>query len=183
MKGKSKDITVANKIKLATILGVGRVTLDLLIEKGLPVQKDPGRYGKSWEFHLPTVVQWYADYKVNENMRKNSMTPGGETRQEAERKQAVIKARLAEIELDEKLKSVVPVEEVGKMWDAHNVRCRQRFLGVGKKVAPQLVGEENEKKIAGAIEEFIIEALEELSIGDVAEEFLDDLEEGDFVES
>ena len=157
------DITIVNKSQLCTILAVARTTLDGLITQGMPVQNDPGKHGHKWEFHVPTVVKWYADHLVERERRKAQSDPEGMTQQEANRVKAVNDAEMSQIDLDERLKQVVEIDEIGKQWDQLVVRCRQRLRGMGIKLAPQLVGEENEKVISKTINDEVDDALLELS--------------------
>jgi phage terminase Nu1 subunit (DNA packaging protein) len=63
---------------------------------------------------------------------------------------------------------LVPQEEVATNWDKLVTACKTRLLAIPNKAAPQVVGMDP-KEASGFIRGLIVEALEELASGDVAE--------------
>ncbi|MCJ2051208.1 hypothetical protein [Methylobacterium sp. J-070] len=92
----------------ATLLGLHRNTLAEWLREGCPsVEKADRSRGVEWKLALPEIMRWRIERAVADAVAPYS--GGGDmiTREEADRRRAVAIARIAEIELDEKLRTVV----------------------------------------------------------------------------
>ena len=72
-----------------------------------------------------------------------------------------LKAELLELERQEKEKSLVPVEEVNRMWQTITTNTRNKMLGVAAKAQQRLPDLDN--SAVSCIDDIVREALEELS--------------------
>lgn len=100
----------------ATLLGLHRNTLAEWLREGCPsVEKADRTRGIEWKLALPEIMRWRIERAVADAVAPYS--GGGDmiTREEADRRRAVAVARVAEIELDEKLRSVVHVADAKDM--------------------------------------------------------------------
>jgi terminase small subunit / prophage DNA-packing protein len=96
----------------ATLLGLHRNTLAEWLCEGCPsVEKADRTRGIEWKLALPEIMRWRIERAVADAVAPYS--GGGDmiTREEADRRRAVAVARVAEIELDEKLRSVLHVAD------------------------------------------------------------------------
>lgn len=73
-------------------------------------------------------------------------------------------ADLAELEYQEKLGSVVPIEEVRQSLAAMVKTTRDRILGTARRLAPLLVGKSDEAEVADKIHQELEDALRSLSV-------------------
>ena len=78
------------------------------------------------------------------------------------------KADAQAIENAKALGELVQKDEVATNWDKLVTACKTRLLAIPNKAAPQVVGMDP-KEASGFIRGLIVEALEELANGDVAE--------------
>lgn len=95
-----------------------------------------------------------------------------------------VKRRLAEIKLQKAQKEVYSADVVEAVMTEMAVTCRNKFLSLPQKLAPQLIGHKNINVISGILDNEIRSALEELSDYDpqlFIEECGDDEEEETFI--
>lgn len=96
----------------AKLLGLHRNTLHEWLREGCPsVEKADRTRGIEWKLALPEIMRWRIERAVADAVAPYS--GGGDmiTREEADRRRAVAVARVAEIDLDEKLRSVLHVAD------------------------------------------------------------------------
>lgn len=99
-------------MQAAGLLGVNKSTLQTWLAQGCPaVEKADRSRGIDWKLAIPEIMRWRIERAVADAVAPYS--GGGDmiTREEADRRRAVAVARVAEIELDEKLRSVVHVAD------------------------------------------------------------------------
>lgn len=88
----------------ATLLGVHRNTLHQWLQQGCPaVEKADRERGVEWQLSLPDIVDW----RIERAVANVASASGGDgsivTKEEADRRRSVALARMAEIELDDRL--------------------------------------------------------------------------------
>ncbi|SEH31557.1 hypothetical protein SAMN02799636_01096 [Methylobacterium sp. 275MFSha3.1] len=96
----------------ATLLGVHRNTLSQWLREGCPaIEKADRERGVEWQLSLPDIVDW----RIERAVASVAAASGGDgtavTKEEADRRRSVALATMAEIDLDERLKSVVSRED------------------------------------------------------------------------
>lgn len=105
-----------------------------------------------------------ADVKTRLKAKKEAKDDNGYWKHKGRHEKA--KADLAEIELEEKLADLVPVEQVVKHLAKVFTAIRQRLLGMPAKLTPLIQAEESGVGIRNVLESDINEALQELATYD-----------------
>lgn len=96
----------------ATLLGLHRNTLAEWLRDGCPsIEKADRTRGIEWKLALPEIMRWRIERAVADAVAPYSGSGDLISREEADRRRAVAVARISEIELDEKLRSVVHVAD------------------------------------------------------------------------
>lgn len=149
----------ANRRELARILGVSVMTLDEWIARGMPIL-ERGSRGIAWTFDVPACVKWRIDWEIAQATNRSAKDVSFE---EATRRQIIADATLKEIKVAEALREVVRVEEVSRLWEGRIVASRETFLGIAARLAPVLVGQEDQQQIEQLIDDEIARALHELA--------------------
>lgn len=144
-----------NLSEVARYRGVNLSTAKEWLAAGLPGKKT----GNRWQFEPAAVDKWLAD-------RDGPAEPENQphvTLAEARRRKALADAELAEYELAEKKREVVPIEEAVEMLTREFSRVRQKLLALPSKLAPIVVAIKDQASAKEAIEAEITEVLNELS--------------------
>lgn len=148
-----------NRTDIAKILGVSMPTISDWVARGMPaVQR--GARGVPWSFDIAACVRWRIDWEL---AQATSRSTKDITFEEAERRQVIADATLKEIKVAEALREVVRVEDVSRLWEGRIVASREAFLGISARLAPILVGEQDQQRIEQVIEDEIARALNELA--------------------
>lgn len=148
-----------NRTDIARILGVSMPTVSDWVSRGMPVVTRGAR-GVPWVFDVPACVRWRLDWEL---AQQTSRSTKDLTLEEAERRQVIADATLKEIKVAEALREVVRVEEVSRLWEGRIIASREAFLGVAARLAPILVGEQDQQRIEQTIDDEIARALHELA--------------------
>ena len=99
-------MTIVNKANLSIILGVSEETLTRWQNAGLPIAHRAER-GLSHQYDTAQVIAWMIQRKVKkveDETQKDRLTR--------------LQGNKIEIEIEEKLSNLVPVDEVKPFWDA-----------------------------------------------------------------
>lgn len=82
------------------------------IERGCPVVERADRNaGRDWKLRLADIFDWRIKTSVDDAVATFRTDEGHVSKEEADRRKALAQARLAEIEVDEKLRAVVAVAD------------------------------------------------------------------------
>jgi phage terminase Nu1 subunit (DNA packaging protein) len=96
----------------AGLLGVDRATVSAWIRRGCPVVSKADRsLKKEWALDLAAVVEWRIKRAVDDAVGGLLSPDGKVSKDEADRRKAVAQARLAEVELDERIGAVILVAD------------------------------------------------------------------------
>ena len=129
--------------RAAEILGVSRGTLADWIARGCPfVSRADKARGVEWQLDTAAVFKWRVDGCVKDAVASYQTEDGGTSKEEADRRRAVALAIVAEVEADQAQKSVVYVEDVGRIVEQEYSLVRQALLGMSSKTAYQCVGKD-----------------------------------------
>lgn len=146
-----------NRKELASLLGVSLPTVTDWIERGLPVLQRGAR-GVPWKFDAAECVSWMRDFDATKAAAGSDI---GE--KEAQRRILAADAQTKEINLAELQRKVVRIEDVDRIWEGRVVAARETLLPIAKRLAPELVGEEDRKEIEARIRDEIERGLTDLS--------------------
>jgi phage terminase Nu1 subunit (DNA packaging protein) len=152
--------TLVNRAELSKILGKNVSTIDAWVAKHMPVVERGGS-GKEWSFNTTDVIAWREDQLRDELSR---FKPADNIElEEARRRKLVAEAGLLELELNERVKQLIPREEIEQGLNHAFITIRQRLRTIPERIAPRLLGEEDERVARDILIDEIDDALLELS--------------------
>lgn len=133
----AKDRLVSLK-ELASFLDRDRNTVSKWLDHGLPyVDKADRDLGKAWSFDTAEVVRWLEKRAADTTAEKlgDGAADGKTSEDEAKRRRAVALAVVAEIDMLERLHSVVPVSAVLDLWAKDYAEIKGRMMTIPDAVA------------------------------------------------
>lgn len=133
----AKDRLVSLK-ELASFLDRDRNTVTKWLDHGLPyVEKADRDLGKAWSFDTAEVVRWLEKRAADATAEKlgEGSVDGRTSEDEAKRRRAVALAVVAEIDMLERLHSVVPVSAVLDLWAKDYAEIKGRMMTIPDAVA------------------------------------------------
>jgi terminase small subunit / prophage DNA-packing protein len=108
-------LAIYSLTKAAEILGVHRNSMSMWISRGCPtVPKANCTSGNEWQISIPAVFEWRLRTAFSDGCAA-FQTSDEISKDEADRRKAVVNARLAEIGVDECLRNVVLVSDAEEM--------------------------------------------------------------------
>lgn len=141
--------------ELARIIGVS--------EQRISALKKQGRIKKTKRgFHVPTCQRIILESRET-NGKHLPVETKYKSLTDARTAHETQKAKLAELEFRKRSGELVEKDEMIKFCSEIISVTRTRFLGIGAKVAPEIIGLENIKKIKAIIDAEIHDALNELA--------------------
>jgi phage terminase Nu1 subunit (DNA packaging protein) len=149
---------IVSTSELARLTGRSPKQLGRLLALGLPY-RERGAPGRPYRFDLAEAMAWLLEHAVEETLEKATDLDQAE----ADRRRKVADARLAEIKLAETLRGVVRVEDVARLWEARVAASRETLRPVASRLAPLLVGEDDQQAIEQLLEQELNRALLELA--------------------
>lgn len=155
-KKKSKPKPAPERVSQAEFArrkGVTRAAVTYAIQSGRIKLEDDQKI---------LVEQALLDWEENSDVTKQR-TPPSENYNDAKTRMVIAEADLAELELQEKLGSIVSIDEVRQALAAMVKTTRDRILGTARRLAPLLVGKQNEREVADKIHHELEDALRSLS--------------------
>lgn len=166
-----------NMADLADIIGVSLPTIRSWLKKGLPYVQ-AGSNGKEWIFDTPNAIQWRLTKQLEEALMTsgayqiNSDQTGSQqaSAQELKRRRLEAETIIAEldqekkmIELAEKKKQLVFIEDANANIIDAVTTLRQRLLTIPRRLTPLVLGETNDRTVHSKIEKEITDALADIS--------------------
>lgn len=121
----------------ATLLNRDRNTIQKWLDKGCPhVTKADRDLGIAWELDLADVVRWLEDRAADAAAERFGDGKDGKTTEdEAKRRRAVAQAVVAEIDMLERLRSVVPTDYVLDLWSTDYATIRDKAMSIPDLIA------------------------------------------------
>ncbi|QEE38834.1 MULTISPECIES: terminase small subunit [unclassified Methylobacterium] len=123
-------------MEVAGLLGVNKTTLQTWLSQGCPaVERADRATGKAWKICIADVMAWRIERAI-----ANVVAAGGGdgtviSKEEADRRRSVALAHMAEIDLDERLKSVVSREDAVADMSAFCLAIKQQGSNAFSKIA------------------------------------------------
>lgn len=165
-KNNSK-MRVMSLVQIATLLNKDRNTVQKWMDNGCPyVQKADKRLNIPWQIDISEVVKWLEERAGNAAAEKfGASTDGSTSEDEAKRRRAVAQAVVAELDMLERLRAVVPISFVmdAIAKDYNEIRSRLMTIpdALAGNVAPNLAS-----KIRKIADEHIRKVLDSLKTKD-----------------
>lgn len=121
----------------STLLNRDRNTIQKWLDKGCPyVTKADRDLGISWELDLADVVRWLEERAAdNAAERFGEGKDGKTTEDEAKRRRAVAQAVVAELDMLERLRSLVPIADVLDTWAKDYAAIRDKLMSIPDSIA------------------------------------------------
>lgn len=151
---------VYSVVEASALIGIHRNTLTAWLKDGCPAErKANAELGIAWEVHLPDVIEWMAQRRVEAAV---SSLDGGEkvSEDEARRRRVLAQAIQEEIKADEALRRVVQIADVCDRVASEYAAVRSHLQAVGSKVAGKAATLTSAPEIQGLVDDAIREALE-----------------------
>ena len=125
---------IVNRAKLSEIVGIAPQSLDSWIRQGMPFVKKPGEQGdREWQFKTSEVIAW------RETCLRERLSAGKSADiNEARLRKLDAEAEAAEIELEQRKKSLIRVEDVERGIHELLSNVKTKMLGVPDKLAPYI---------------------------------------------
>lgn len=159
-KGAGKGMTL-NRAQLADFFGIALTTVDVWVKAGCPVQQR-GSAGVPWEFNSRDIHQWQLDQKV-------AQATGDKPKEadDVKLRKLLAETEMVELELAKKKGEVVELPLVERALSQAFADVQARLRNLPGRLAPQLLGETEERRFKDVMLGEIDEALEELSTLDL----------------
>lgn len=158
-----------SKIETANKLGVSVVTIDNWVKhKNFPYAVKGNRKTKTqWMFDQDDVDLWMQDQEEEKRAEKEAKKHESKEILQARLEKIQVETKRLELRLKQEEGELVEIDSVAQIVAREYGNVRQQLLTVPSKVAPAIAGLVDPIEIAAIITDYIKEALEELSDGDV----------------
>lgn len=136
-KREAARLRVVSVKQAATLLGRDRNTIQKWLDQGCPYLTKADRdLGVSWELDLGDVVRWLEERAGAAAAAKFGDTEDGKmTEDEAKRRRAVAQAVVAELDMLERLRAVVPISGALDWWAKDYAEIKARAMALPDKIA------------------------------------------------
>jgi phage terminase Nu1 subunit (DNA packaging protein) len=151
---------IVNRAELAGFLAVSPMQIDTMVRAGCPIISRGGS-GKPSQFNTADVVKWLRDREAA-SVRAEVDPAKGQT-EESKRRFTAAAAELKEIQLAEKRKLMISIEDVAPILEDELANVRSRLLAMPGRLAPGLVGLLDPAAIEAKILDEVTAALNELT--------------------
>ncbi|ARQ56889.1 phage DNA packaging Nu1 protein [Rhizobium sp. Kim5] len=136
-KREAAKLRIVSVKQAATLLNRDRNTVQKWLDKGCPyVTKADRELGISWELDLGDVVRWLEDRAGEIAAERFGASEDGKTSEdEAKRRRAVAQAVVAELDMLERLRSVIPIADVLDLWSTDYAAIRDKLMSIPDLIA------------------------------------------------
>ncbi len=136
-RNDAAKLRIVSVKQAATLLNRDRNTIQKWLDKGCPhVTKADRDLGIPWELDLAEVVRWLEERAADTAAERFGGTEDGKTSEdEAKRRRAVAQAVVAELDMLERLRSVVPIADVLDTWAKDYAAIRDKLMSIPDAVA------------------------------------------------
>lgn len=145
---------VLNKAEVAALLCVSQPRIiDWVNHYGMPCRQK-GRKGVEWQFVHDDVMFWYTTHIRDK---------GKESKNDAQLRKAQADATLAELQVQQKLGELVPIDDIAKIVADEYANVRARLLSIPTKLAPALYTVDDLMETQAILEQGMDDVLKELT--------------------
>ncbi|WP_417842015.1 hypothetical protein [Terasakiella sp.] len=170
-KGKGQ---IANRTEIANFFGVSMPTVDYWVQGGCPVVQRGGK-GKSWQFNTAEISAWR-----EEQIRAQGAQSGDEQdERQLKRRQQLAATKRTELALAKECGLVAPIEQFQRGLANLFAEVKAGMRNIPSRVAPTLIGENDERRIRAVVLAEVDLVLEALANADLLDEEELDLMEPD----
>ncbi len=136
-KKDAAKLRTVSAAQCALLLDHDRGTIQKWLSQGCPFVTQANRaLGMAWELDLAEVVKWREEVAAKTVAEKFGDTPDGQmTEEEAKRRRAVAQAVVAELDMLERLKAVIPVSDALDLWVKDYSRIKAKAMSLPDKIA------------------------------------------------
>lgn len=146
-KSDAAKLRLVSVKQCAMLLNRDRNTLQKWLDQGCPfVTKADRDRGVAWELDIADVVKWLEERAARSVAEKFGDPNDKTSKEEADRRKAVAAAVVAELEMIERLKSVVPVSSVLELWAKDHNEIKSKVMSI-----PEILAANVDPSIATAI--------------------------------
>jgi|GEM_PF-2345567 len=168
---------IVTRASLAQIFDVNVSTIDAWVRRGMPSLKKSGK-GNPSEYESSACIQWRLTkqleealmssgaYQINSDQTSSHQASAQELKRrrlEAETIIAELDQEKKMIELAEKKKQLVFIEDANANIIDAVTTLRQRLLTIPRRLTPLVLGETNDRTVHSKIEKEITDALADIS--------------------
>lgn len=123
--------------ELAALLDRDRNTVVKYVDGGMPfIEKADRDLGKAWIFDVADCVRWLEKRAADVTADKFGDSPDGQmTEDEAKRRRAVAQAIVAELDMLERLRAVIPVSDALEWWAKDYGEIKAKAMSLPDKLA------------------------------------------------
>ena len=151
-------MTTMNTSQLADHYGKHRQTITAWVRQGMPYTKKGGQ-GKEWEFDSVEVAEWREQQAVDN--ATGSIDQADEY--ELKRRKLLAETESAELDLQEKKKLLVPLEELENGLAKSFSEVRAQMRNIPARLVSVLIGETDEARFKQVLAEEIDQSLNALA--------------------
>ncbi len=131
-KREAAKLRIVSVKQASTLLNRDRNTIQKWLDQGCPyVTKADRSLGIAWELDLAEVVKWLEERSATSAAEKFAdLTEGQMSEDEAKRRKAVAQAVVAELEMYEKLKAVIPIDDALSLWAKDYAEIKAKVMAI-----------------------------------------------------
>lgn len=130
-KSEAAKLRLVSVKQCAMLLNRDRNTIQKWLDQGCPfVTKADRDRGIAWELDIADVVKWLEERAAKSVAEKFGDPNDKTSKEEADRRKAVAGAVVAELEMIERLKSVVPVSSVLELWAKDHGEIKAKVMSI-----------------------------------------------------
>ncbi|MDX1216300.1 hypothetical protein GOL99_12220 [Sinorhizobium medicae] len=146
-KSEAAKLRLVSVKQCAMLLNRDRNTIQKWLDQGCPfVTKADRDRGIAWELDIADVVKWLEERAAKSVAEKFGDPNDKTSKEEGDRRKAVAAAVMAELDMLERLKSVVPVSSVLELWSKDYNEVRAKVMSL-----PDILAVNVDPSIAGAV--------------------------------
>ncbi|CUW87506.1 terminase small subunit [Agrobacterium genomosp. 2] len=136
-KREAAKLRTVSVKQCSLLLNRDRNTIQKWLDQGCPFVTHADRnLGVAWELDLAEVVRWLEERAARTAAEKFGDTEDGKmSKEEADRRKAVAGAVVAELEMVEKLRTVIPISTVLDLWAKDYSEIKAKAMSLGDKIA------------------------------------------------
>lgn len=136
-KKDAAKLRTVSAAQCAVLLGHDRGTIQKWISQGCPFVTQANRaLGIAWQLDLAEVVKWREEAAAKTAAERFGETPDGQmTEEEAKRRRAAALAIVAELDMLERLRAVIPVSDVLEWWAKDYQEIKAKAMSFPDKLA------------------------------------------------